>query len=136
MTKYRETFFDRIRNRLAPPNAVRVIADLARCSHNGDLDYMDVKEASDYVERYKLEARDAIIQWRKWKARIAVSAVLEPLKAQEGRILRNNAAAKACLYFDARRDFADLVGLAFDQCEAKAKVRFQPVAANDAGERS
>lgn len=108
----KETWIDRIRNRLAPPHAVKVIARLTRAAHRREMDYMLIKEASEYVERYKLEARLSMKALRSFETRRAVADLIGPLREQEGRILRSDAVAKAALYLDARREYHDLVNLA------------------------
>jgi hypothetical protein len=108
----RETLFERIRNRMAPANAVRTIAALQRAAIAGDIEYMAVKEASEMLARYKLEAQIAIRTFRSYQARAAVKAVLEPLKDQEGRILQQHARNAVSLYADAKRDYTDLWQLA------------------------
>ena len=90
-------------NRLAPPNAVKVIKNLKRASGRAELSYMEIKEASQYVERYKIEAKAAMKAWRSWNTRAAVSELVGALRMQEGRILRSDAVAKASLYLDAQR---------------------------------
>jgi hypothetical protein len=120
----KETLFERIRNRLAPANAVRTIAALQRAAHSGEIEYMAVKEASEMLARYKIEAQYAIRTYRSWQARTAVKSVLEPLKDQEGRILHQHARNAVSLYADAKRDYTDLWQLALR------------AAANDDGERS
>lgn len=108
----KETLFERIRNRMAPANAVRTIAALQRATNTGDIEYMAVKEASEMLARYKLEAQIAIRTFRSWQTRTAVKAVLEPLKDQEGRILQQHARNAVSLYADAKRDYSDLWQLA------------------------
>ena len=127
MKLLKETLFDRIRNRLAPPNAVKVIKNLKRASGRAELSYMEIKEASQYVERYKIEAKAAMKAWRSWNTRAAVSELVGALRLQEGRILRSDAVAKASLYLDAQRDYRDLVNLAMGQARPPA---------NDPGGRS
>jgi len=119
-----QTFFERLRNRMAPKNAVAVIALLQRAAANETIDYMAMKEASELVERYRLEARVAIRQYRRWQTRRAVAEALEPLTSQEGRIALGNARAAASLYIDAMRDYRDLHRLAM--------APYEP--ANDRGE--
>lgn len=111
----KETLFERIRNRFAPASAVRIIAALQRATRNGHIDYLAVKEASEMVERYKLEAKISIRQWRRWQTRRAIRDMSDALRLQEGRLLLQSARATTSLYLDARRDFLDLVDLALKE---------------------
>lgn len=123
MKLLQETFFERIRNRMAPANAVKLIAVLHKAKGQG-VDYLAVKEASEMVDRYKLEARIAIRQYRTWQLRRPGHAIAEPHHAQHGRILLQSARAAASLYLDARRDYLDLVAFALAHIKA-------PFPAND-----
>lgn len=107
-----ETLFERIQNRPAPANAVRVIKTLERAAARREIDYMTVKEASELIDRYKLEARIAIRAYRKWTTRNVVTEMLTPLNDHQGRILHKYARASAALYIDAMRDYRDLLRLA------------------------
>lgn len=124
MKLLQETLFERIRNRMAPANAVKVITALQRVS-GGGVDYLAVKEASEMVERYKLEARIAIRQYRKWQLRGASHILTAPHHAQHGRILLQAARDSAALYLDAHRDYLDLVSLAL------MKIKTTRTPAND-----
>lgn len=112
MKMIQETLFERIRNRMAPANAVRVIADLQRATRMGGVDYMMFREASEMVERYKLEARHAIKAVRRYQCRQAMHEFSKPTHLHEGRLLITHARATIALYRDARRDLADLFALA------------------------
>ena len=129
----KETFFERIQNRMMPENAIRVITRLQKASANRTIDYMDLKEASEMLARYRTEARIAIRTYRRWQSRQKSAALLAPLKDQqgriwenrqliaeilephtseEGRILLQQARAQATLYLNASCDYRDLFELA------------------------
>lgn len=127
----RETFFERIQNRMMPENAIRVITRLQKASANRTIDYMDLKEASEMLARYRTEARIAIRTYRRWQSRRRsaemlaplqqgrawenrqlIAEVLEPHTSEEGRILLQQARAQASLYLNAYRDYRDLFELA------------------------
>ena|SRR5688572_4551027 len=110
----KETFFERLRNRLGPGNAIKTLRVLRRASQKGSFDYMVIKEASELLDRYRLEARVSIHVFRNWQVRRAVSDTLAPLKDQEGRILLESARASASLYLDAARDYRDLYRMAME----------------------
>ena len=112
MKLMRETIIERIRNRMAPANAVRVITSLNRARRAGGVDYMVFKEASEMVERYKLEARHAIRAVRRLQLRVAMHDFNRPTLEHEGRLLIANARASIALYRDARRDLNDLLAVA------------------------
>lgn len=107
----KETLFERIRNRMAPANAVKVITALQRATHREEIDFMATKEASEMVERYGLETRMAIRDFRRWQTRQVTREMRQPIFEQEGRFLKAAARAKASLYLDAKRDYLDLVDL-------------------------
>ena len=129
----KETFFERIQNRMMPENAIRVITRLQKASANRTIDYMDLKEASEMLARYRTEARIAIRTYRRWQSRQKSAALLAPLQDQqgriwenrqliaeilephtseEGRILLQQARAQATLYLNASCDYRDLFELA------------------------
>ena len=120
----KETLLERIRNRFAPANAVRIITDLHRATRAGVIDYMVFREASEMVDRYKLEARHAIKAVRRFQLRMAAREINRPTLEQEGRILISQARATIALYRDARNDLNDLLALAL-----ASKSRHRP--AND-----
>lgn len=125
----KETFFDRIRNRMAPPHAVKTIATLQKMKGTG-IDYLAVKEASEMVERYKLEAKLSIRQFRAWQLRRPSHAIGEPHHTEQGRILLHSARASAALYLDARRDYLELVAIALAGIR-KTRPHWMRDAAND-----
>ncbi len=102
----KETLIERLRSRLAPAHAVKMIYTLQRATRQSGIDYMAVKEASEMVERYKSETKLAIRQLRRWESRKA------PESLAEGRILKTIARQNAAHYLDARREYHDLVALA------------------------
>lgn len=108
----KETLFERIRNRMAPANAVHVIKTLERAAARQEIDYMTIKEASEMMQRHKLEARSAIRAYRRWSARSAVTLLLSPLKDRQQRVMLQYARDAASLYLDAMRDYRDLCRLA------------------------
>lgn len=116
MKMLRETFFERLCNRLGPRTALKVMANLHRARRSG-IDYMVVKEASELLERYRHEMRSAVRSYRQWQACEAVTQALSPLRAQEGRQLQAHARALTHLVLDARRDYKDLCELAIARCE-------------------
>jgi hypothetical protein len=106
----KETLIERLRSRLAPAHAVKMIYTLQRATRHSGIDYMAVKEASEMVERYKNDAKLAIRQLRRWETRKAPGSADK--SALEGRILKNMARQNAAHYLDARREYHDLVALA------------------------
>lgn len=129
----KETLFERIQNRMMPENAIRVIARLQKASANRTIDYMDLKEASEMLARYRTEARIAIRTYRRWQSRQRsaqmlgplkdqqgrvwenrqlIAEVLEPHATEEGRILLQQARAQASLYLNASCDYRDLFEMA------------------------
>ena len=110
----KETLIERLRSRLAPAHAVKMIYTLQRATRQSGIDYMAVKEASEMVERYKNEAKLAIRELRRWETRKAPGSVAGSAdkSALEGRILKNMARQNAAHYLDARREYHDLVALA------------------------
>ncbi len=107
-----ETFFERIRNRLKPEEANRVIRTLKKAAGQHRIDYMAVKEASELLDRARRAARLSIQDYRQWEAHEAVISALQPTRAETGRQLREQARVKASLYLDAMRNYRDLVRLA------------------------
>jgi hypothetical protein len=113
------TLLERLRHSLAPAHAVTVIATLQRTRHPGHVDYLAVKEASEMVERYKLEARIAIRQWRSWQNRHSKANVGTERRGAgsasrqaEGRLILQSARSATALYLDARHSFQELVSFA------------------------
>lgn len=119
----KETLAERIRNRFAPPHAVKIIADLQRADFSEDVAYMAAKEASELLAHYRREARTAIRCYRLWQHRQSVRALLQPTVDQEGRTLLADARAKASLYIDAMRDYRDLIALSVSHYERKSARR-------------
>ena len=109
MNILKETLIERIRNRLAPPNAVKVIKTLQRFDKNRDIEMMAAKEASEMVDRYKMEARMAIRIFRQHQTRLALRDLSRSVLDQETRLLESAARAKCSLYLDAKRDYHDLM---------------------------
>ena len=127
----KETLFERIRNRLGPANAVKTILTLQKAGYRAEIAYMAVKEASELVDRYKLEARSAIRHLRVWEATEAVRLMMAPSRQQHGQMLARQARAASALYLDARRDYMDLVELSIAHCNATAMARLKGMAVND-----
>jgi hypothetical protein len=115
----KETLVERIRNRLNPPHAVKIIAGLQRAAFREEIAYMAAKEASELVAHYRREARTAIRCYRLWQNRGCVRAMLQPTVDQEGRTLLADARAKASLYIDALRDYRDLIELSVSHYHSK-----------------
>ncbi len=97
---------------MGPVNGVKVIAQLQRATSRNGIDYMAVKEASELVQHYKLQARMAIRTYRSFTTLQTTSAILERLVVKKGRLLRDAARAQTSLYQNAKRDYHELVGLA------------------------
>lgn len=115
----KETLFERIRNRLAPDHAVKIIARLQRTSFRKEMCYGAVKEASELLERYRVEARLSIRSLRMWESSEAMRAAMQPTRDAYGRMLAQQARAATSLYLDARRDYLDLVSLSIARCQGK-----------------
>ncbi len=112
-----ETFFERIRNRLSPAEANDAIRQLKKAAGRAEVSYMAVKEASELLDRMRMEARSAIRHYRVWQADQTVKRVLAASHADHGRILHDQARIKASLYLDAMRNYRDLVRLSIAHCE-------------------
>ena len=108
----KETFFERLRSRMGPASAIKAIAQVQRAARREQIDYMTIKEASEIVQHYKLQARCAIRSYRRWTDRQATSSILEDLVAEKGRLLRDTARSQTSLYQKAKRDYLELVDLA------------------------
>ena len=108
----KETFFERLRSRMGPASAIKAIAQVQRAARQEQIDYMTIKEASEIVQHYKLQARCAIRSYRRWTDRQATSSILEDLVAEKGRLLRDTARSQTSLYQKAKRDYLELVDLA------------------------
>jgi hypothetical protein len=109
MNAMRESFVDRIRNRLRAAEADAVLAAIDRAAANQVFHHVAARQTAELVAHYKSEARYAIRQYRLWQYREAVRALLEPLHEAEGRHLLDAARGAATLYLDARQDYAALL---------------------------
>ena len=124
MKVMKETLFERIRNRFEPAEAAEIIEALLRATEREEIGHRSVVEASEMVERIKLEARCAIRAYRVWRTHQVVREMHRATYDQEGRYLRDAARNLSSLYLDVRRDYQDLVALSI------AKHQDEP--ANDA----
>jgi hypothetical protein len=111
----KENLHERIRNRFNVGQADAIIAMLKMAGSNRDSSQDAVRDASWLVNRYRVQARAAIRNYREWQAEKAGSEILQALRDQEGRVLLGHARAMSSLYLDALRDHRDLISLSVSQ---------------------
>ena len=112
MKLYKETLFDRLRNRLPTSEARKAIRALKKAKYRLNIDYMTVKEMSELVHRYRSSARVACNAVREWQVRDAVQRMDAAFRARELELLRAQARDAIALYQDAKRDYIDIHRLA------------------------
>ena len=108
----KETMWDRLFNRLPANDARKVTRVLKRAGCVATPDYLDVKAMSELVERYRDKTTRALEEFRRWQIQEGAQAMATVVRKREGELLRKRAMECASLYWDARRDYRDIVDIA------------------------
>ena len=108
----KENMWEKLFNRLPANDARRVSRVLKRAGCVAMPDYMDVKAMSELVETYREKAWKALSDYRRWEIQEGAHALSASARRREGELLRRRALENAGLYWDARRDYKDLVDIA------------------------
>jgi hypothetical protein len=122
----KETFFDRLQNRLAPGEARRAIKAFQRAKHRLDIDYMTVKEMSELVERYRMNAQLACRAVKEWEVRESVRRMQEVYRLREREFLHSHARNAVSIYRDAKQDYLDFHEMAMRQIPVPDFPRSEP----------
>ncbi len=126
MTKTYETLWDRILNRLPASEANDAIRILKQGGTFEDIDFFTLKEAEQRVQDYRFKTKQAILAFKAWKLQKTVHGLFGVFDDREGAHLRAHARAMASIYFDARRDHADLTRLLMKSVSNDAGTRQNP----------
>ena len=108
----KETIWERLMNRLPANDARRVSRVLKRAGCVATPDYLDVKAMSELVEDYRHKTWKALTDFRRWQIQEGARALSASVRQREGELLRKRAVECASLYWDARRDYNDLMDIA------------------------
>ncbi|MCQ0990347.1 hypothetical protein [Jiella marina] len=111
----KETFFERLRNRLPANDARRAIKAFRRAKHRLDIDYMTVKELSELRERYRTSAMLACRAVKEWEVRHAVRRMQDVYRDRERQILYAQAREAVSIYRDIKQDYVDFYEIAMHQ---------------------
>jgi hypothetical protein len=111
----KETFFDKLQNWLPPAEARQAIKAFQRAKHRLDIDYMTVKEMSELVERYRMNAKLACRAVKEWEVREAVRRMQEVYRLREREFLLTHARNAVSIYRDAKQDYLDFHEIAMRQ---------------------
>lgn len=115
MKIYKETLYERLRNRLPQSDARKAIRALRHARNRLHIDYMTVKELSELTEHYRTLARTACNAVREWELRDAVQKMDQAFRERERDLLRAQALDAIALYQDVKRDYIELRNLAMAQ---------------------
>lgn len=115
MKVLKETFFERLRNRLPQAEAKRAIKAFKRAKHRLDIDYMMVKELSELMERYRMNAQLACRSLKEWEVRQAVRKMEDAYYVRERQNLYIQAREAVSIYKDVKQDYLDFCEIALHQ---------------------
>lgn len=119
--KYRkETFWDKLFNRLPEQSANDALRILRAGGGIHDIDTFDVKLLAEQLVETRRNLKVALKAYRRHRGRSAFHAYVRVFTDREGQMLRQNAQNLASLYQDMRRDYRELNAL-LDQAIANDK---------------
>lgn len=111
MKKQKETFFDRLTNRLPEHEARKAIKALHHARNHLGIDHQSIRIFSDLTKRHRTMARVACNGVREWSEREAVFKIEAAYRKREYELLRRQALDAISLYQDAKQDYIDLKAL-------------------------
>lgn len=116
----KETLWDKLANRLPANDARREARVLKRAGCLATPDYLDVKAMSEVMEDCREKTWEALKDYRRWQLQESARHLSATVRQREGELLKQRALDCAGLYWDARRDYADLIELALRPYKAMA----------------
>ena len=119
----KETFVDRLRNRLSPSHARRAIKAFRPVNGKIKIDYLVVKEMSELEERYRTKARHAIQALRAWEGGDALRHMNAVYLRREREFLVSEAQNAVSLWADIRRDYREIRDMAIAEIVKPANDR-------------